>query len=188
MPERPTPIHRDQEDPEEIRNPETPIENTGENREGNLLRAVNLLLEALDSCAGDPPDCPHCGPARAFALSLLENTHAEVTSQPAEASERDKTRVSLSGRLGADPNFRTTPTGTLIARFPLAVHEDDKTTTWYPVLAFNDRAEKLRGLLKRGDPVSVVGYIHERDAKTKDGQPHKVTELYAVTVTPPKAR
>lgn len=189
MPERPTPIrpdHQQQED--EILDPETQIESGGEKREENLVRAVNLLLEALDSCAGDPPDCPHCGPARSFAINLLENSQSQAGSQVQEPAEQARTRVALSGRLGADPNFRTTPAGTLIARFPLAVHEADKTTTWYPVLAFNDRAEKLRGLLKRGDPVSVVGYIHERDAKTKDGQPHKVTELYAVTVTPPTAR
>jgi len=40
-------------------------------RELLLVEAINVLLEALDRCGGDPPDCPHCGPARAFALQLV---------------------------------------------------------------------------------------------------------------------
>lgn len=40
-------------------------------RELLLVEAINGLLEALDRCGGDPPDCPYCGPARAFALQLI---------------------------------------------------------------------------------------------------------------------
>ena len=36
-----------------------------------LVNAIKGLLEALDRCGGDPPDCPYCGPARAFALDLI---------------------------------------------------------------------------------------------------------------------
>ena len=40
-------------------------------RELLLVEAINGLLEALERCGGDPPDCPHCGPARAFARYLV---------------------------------------------------------------------------------------------------------------------
>jgi hypothetical protein len=104
----------------------------------------------------------------------------------AEAGEQE--RVSLLGRVGADPTFRTTPKGTLVGRFPLAVHGEGNSTTWYPVLAFNQRAERLKEGVHKGEAVRVVGYVHEREIKTRDGEPRTVREVYAVSVTPPSAR
>lgn len=152
-------------------------------RESQLTLAVRQLLDALDRCAGDPPDCPHCGPARVFADSLL-NPEEQPNNNP--ASERE--RVSLSGRVGSDPSFRTTPKGTLVARFPLAVHGADNSTTWFPVLAFNQRAEQLKDFVKRGMPLDVVGYLHTREARSRNGTPTTIREVYAVTVTTPGAK
>src|SRR5215216_390292 len=61
-------------------------------------RAVEMLLDALDGCAGDPPTCPHCGPARRFAESLLYPDQPR-NLQETEASPPNE-RLSLSGRLG----------------------------------------------------------------------------------------
>jgi hypothetical protein len=144
-----------------------------------LQQAIRALLDALDRCAGDPPDCPHCGPARALALDLIGAAEDQVKPKP------EQERVQLSGRVGADPTFRTTPKGTLIGRFPLAVRNADDSTTWFPVLAFNQRAERLKDVVERGAPVNVVGYVHEREGRTRDGKPRMVQEVYAVTVTRP---
>jgi single-stranded DNA-binding protein len=92
-------------------------------------------------------------------------------------------RLSLAGRVGADPTFRVTPKGTLVGRFPLAVHAGDNTTTWEQVLSFNARAEKLKDAVHKGDAVQVVGYMHEREGRGRDGQPKTIREVYAVTVT-----
>jgi len=81
-----------------------------------------------------------------------------------------------------------TPKGTLVARFSLAVHGPDNSTTWFPVLAFNQRAERLKDFVKRGMPLNVVGYLHTREGKSRDGQPTQIREVYAVTVTTPGAR
>ncbi len=64
---------------------------------------------------------------------------ADTDAKPEEAP-----RVQLTGRLGRDPNFRTSPRGTLVDRFPLAVHAEDGTTSWHTVLAFGDRAQQLQ--------------------------------------------
>ena len=50
---------------------ETLESNLVRERELLLVEAINGLLEALERCGGDPPDCPHCGPARAFARYLV---------------------------------------------------------------------------------------------------------------------
>jgi hypothetical protein len=146
------------------------------------MLAVRQLLDALDRCAGDPPDCPHCGEARRFAIDLLQPRPVDHATQEI-GSEQEQLRLHLAGRVGADPVFRTTPKGTLVGRFPLAIHNHDNTTTWQQVLAFNARAEKLRDTIHKGDAVQVVGYVHEREGKGRDGQPRTIRELYAVTVT-----
>jgi hypothetical protein len=160
-----------QEDPEAVSSEE-------EGRESRLKSALRGLIDALDRCSGDPPDCPHCGPARSLALQLL----GEEQVQEAERSAEQE-RVSLSGRVGSDPTFRTTPKGTLVGRFPLAVHGEDSSTTWYPVLAFNQRAERLRDSVHKGEAVRVVGYVHERETRTRAGDTRKIQEIYAVTIT-----
>ena len=94
---------------------------------------------------------------------------------------KEQPRLSLAGRVGATPSFHTTPKGTLVARFPLAVHESEKTI-WHTVMAFGQRAEKLKDSLKKGDAVHVVGYLHQRQVQSKSGKTRTVEEIYAVVV------
>lgn len=147
--------------------------------EGLLTDAVRGLLDALDRCGGDEPDCPHCGPARAFAIEALNAVPAT-----GETTERKEERLTLRGRAGTEPTFRTTRNGTPIVRFPLAVRDEAGETTWHTIVAFGERAERLRGVLHRGEIVEVVGYMHERSARTRGGQPRVVRELYAAVVRP----
>lgn len=147
-------------------------------RERQLEQAVAQLLDALERCGGDDPDCPHCGPARQFAAGLL----AEQPPSPEEHERSD--RVRLSGRLGADVSFRSTKRGRAIARFPLGATGDDGEASWHQVVAFGARAERLRGRLTRGQRVEVVGYWHDREARTRGGRVQLVRELYAAAVLP----
>jgi hypothetical protein len=97
--------------------------------------------------------------------------------------ERDEhPRVTLSGRVGAKPAFRTTRGDTVVCSFPLAVHDDDGTTTWHKVVAFNDRARKLQESLTKGQEIEVVGYLHLRDGKDKAGNPKQIEEIWAAVV------
>ena len=96
--------------------------------------------------------------------------------------QQEKRRVVLAGRVGAVPTFRTTPKGQTIAQFPLGVHPDPETTAWHTVLAFGKRAEELRGQLRKGEQVEVIGYVHARNLRGKDGQPRTVEEVYASVV------
>jgi single-stranded DNA-binding protein len=88
------------------------------------------------------------------------------------------------GRLGTEVKFKVTPKGLLVASFPLGIHEDDGRTTWETVLAFGDRAEKLRDTLTRGQQAHVVGYRKERTYTGRDGRERTVREFYSTAVIP----
>lgn len=135
-----------------------------------------------------PPteDAPSTSPA-AREPALPSPSDERTTSPQQSAAETEQERISLTGRLGRDPAFRTTKTGSLVGRFPLAVHREDGNTTWHTVLAFGSRAEQLQrrlasGELTQGREVDVVGYLHVNERPGKDGKPRKVQEVYAVAV------
>lgn len=179
---------------------------TGERsaREASLERAVRMLTDALDRCGGDDPACPHCGPAQIFAAEVLGHPlepspqsnptvlpvaeERGVEEDPPSRAERSRStapkreRLTLNGRVGAAPSFRTTASGLLIARFPIAIHLDDNQTRWQTVVAFGAKAERLREALQKGQLVEVVGYAHDRQVTKRDGAVKNVNEIYAAAV------
>jgi hypothetical protein len=133
--------------------------------------------------AGEPPSVPLPVSAEPSPAPTRPASPAAADAEPAQAP-----RVQLSGRLGRNPNFRTTKTGTLVGRFPLAEHHEDDTTRWHTVLAFGPRAQQLQrrtlaGELTQGRQVDVAGYLHTNTRPGKDGRPRTVQEVYATAVT-----
>lgn len=102
---------------------------------------------------------------------------------PVEASA-DTPRVTLRGRLGAEPHFRTTTRrGELVASFPLGTHPDSETTEWHPIVAFGERAKRLQEKpLAKGQLVEVVGYVHERVGRTRSGDTKVTKQIYATAI------
>jgi single-stranded DNA-binding protein len=92
--------------------------------------------------------------------------------------------VRLTGRLGTDVRYRTTRNGKTVASFALAIKQDNGSTRWQDVLVFNERADKLRAgaAPKKGQFCEVIGYVHQKEVKGKDGAVRTVEELYAVVV------
>ena len=127
--------------------------------------ADDPVTEAVAASTGRPAGAP--------ILKAAALANQETGPQP------EKRRVVLAGRVGAAPAFRTTPTGQTIAQFPLGVHPQPDVTEWHTVLAFGERAEQLRGRLKKGEPVEVIGYVHTRNVRGKDGKSRTVEEVYA---------
>ena len=147
-----------------------------------------------------PPD--YLPAASEVAPTSVLVPHASAVGAPAEPSgipqearptppprsqegspQPERQRVTLAGRLGASPSFRTTPKGQLLGRFPLAVHDED-STRWVQVLAFGQRAEKLRDetRLAKGEQVEVIGYPHPKHSKGKDGKTRVEVEVYATVI------
>jgi hypothetical protein len=145
----------------------------------------------VDGSTSDLPRQPS-GPEK--ASEAVVPAHEDVSKPGADGqtprtttAETEEERVELTGRLGYTPKFRTTPKGTRVGKFSLAVHLEDGSTTWHTVLAFAARAHKLEqrvtaGELPKGREVDVIGYAHTREQQGKNGKTRIVREIYAAAV------
>lgn len=102
-------------------------------------------------------------------------------------------KVSLLGNLGADPETKYTPSGTMVVELRIAVNprprgqqsQDDTRPTWYRVSAWDrlaDRIDKLtqQGHLAKGRSLFVEGRLEPREFTGNDGQ---TRVSYDVTMT-----
>jgi single-strand DNA-binding protein len=91
-------------------------------------------------------------------------------------------RVQLIGRLGKDPELRTTPNGTSIATFSLATDEKkgkQKHTEWHRIVTWQKLAEICDQYLEKGSLVYVEGRIQTRQWNDRDGNKRTTTEIVA---------
>jgi|GEM_PF-459268 len=94
-------------------------------------------------------------------------------------------KVHLIGRLGKDPEFRTTPSGIAVATFSLATDEKRKNengettskTEWHKIVAFRRQAEVARDYLRKGALIYLEGKIHYDSYENKEGQKVYTTEI-----------
>jgi single-strand DNA-binding protein len=100
-------------------------------------------------------------------------------------------KVILVGRLGKDPEIRSTPNGTTVAKFSLATDErfTDKSgekqdrTEWHNIVAFGKLAEICGQYLRKGKLVYIDGSIHYDSWDDKEtGQKKYRTEITANTM------
>jgi single-strand DNA-binding protein len=97
--------------------------------------------------------------------------------------------VILVGRLGKDPEVRSTPGGTSVAKFSIATDEKftDRAgekverTEWHNVTAFGKLAEICGQYLRKGKLVYIEGSIRTDswDDKGESGQKKYRTEIIA---------
>lgn len=97
-------------------------------------------------------------------------------------------KVTLIGRLGADPEVRHMPSGGAVANITLATSrrwKDKETgerreeTEWHRVVFFNRAAEVVAEYLKKGSLIYVEGRIRTRKWQDQSGQDRYTTEIIA---------
>lgn len=96
-------------------------------------------------------------------------------------------KITLVGRLGADPEIRTLESGAMVGKFGLATSESyrDKSgewqeqTEWHDVVVWRNLAERAQEYLKKGSLVYLEGKLTHRKWQDKDGNPRKTTEVVA---------
>lgn len=94
-------------------------------------------------------------------------------------------RMTLAGRLGREPIFRTTRNQVLVAKLVLAHRLDDGEVRWCDLYAFRDRAERVRAAnLRTGMFIEAITYRHERTQTTKSGEERRIEEYYVVALKP----
>ena len=97
-------------------------------------------------------------------------------------------KVLIIGRLGKDPEERTTASGTRVSNFSLATdtfhsNNSEKTTEWHRIVAFGKAAERCNQYLKKGQLVCIEGALQTRCWEKAPGEKHYFTDIIASRVT-----
>lgn len=94
-------------------------------------------------------------------------------------------KVIIIGRLGADPEVRSTQAGKSVCTMSVATNETSgkgtdkkETTEWHRVIAWDQLAEICGEYLRKGRQVYIEGRIQTRRWE-KDGQERYTTEIIA---------
>ena len=91
----------------------------------------------------------------------------------------DKALFIVSGRLACDPDFKQTQTGSLFARFAIAVHtpksNDRELVSFFECIAWEtaDRCKKFR----KGDAVEAWGNFYIEKYTDRNGNQRTMTTL-----------
>ncbi len=92
------------------------------------------------------------------------------------------------GRLTRDPELKSTPNGTAVATFTVAVDRDfkaqngEKETDFIPVVTWRGLAETCGRYLSKGKLVAVQGRLQIRTYEADDGSKRTVAEIIAENV------
>ena len=89
-------------------------------------------------------------------------------------------RVTLLGRLGKDPETRTSQAGKAVTKFSLATDRgwgEKKTTDWHACVCFDKTAEIAAKFLAKGRQVAVEGCVSYRKWDKDDGTTANITEI-----------
>lgn len=93
--------------------------------------------------------------------------------------------VVFMGRLVADPELRTTPQGTSVTSFTIAVDRPfqrsgaERVTDFFDVVAWRNTAEFVTRFFHKGNLICVQGYMTARTYTDKNGVNRKAYELVA---------
>ena len=92
-------------------------------------------------------------------------------------------KVILGGRLTADPELKTTPSGISVTSFTVAVNRrsrnEDTQADFLNVTAWRQTAEFVTRYFRKGSSICVVGSIQTRSWTDQNGQKRFATEIVA---------
>lgn len=96
--------------------------------------------------------------------------------------------VILQGRLTADPELRTTQSGTPVTNFSIAVERDraeadgTRLTDFFNIVAWRQTAEFVCKYFSKGRPIIVRGQLQVRSYTDRDNNPRRAIEVLASEV------
>ena len=94
----------------------------------------------------------------------------------------------IMGRLTADPELRTTLSGTKTTSFTVAVdrrftQDGERQADFIDVVAWRHDAEFICKYFRKGAMIAIQGNLQSRTYKDKNGYSHKVVELIVDAVS-----
>ncbi len=95
-------------------------------------------------------------------------------------------KVILGGRLTADPELKTTPTGISVTTFSIAVNRrytsknaEEPQADFFNVTAWRTTAEFITRYFRRASSICIVGYVQTRNWVDNQGQKRYATDIVA---------
>jgi len=95
-------------------------------------------------------------------------------------------KVILGGRLTADPELKTTPSGVSVTSFSIAVNRqyrsknaEEPQADFINVTAWRQTAEFITRFFRKASSICIVGTIQTRNWVDQQGQKRYVTEVVA---------
>jgi len=86
--------------------------------------------------------------------------------------------ITVTGNLGKDSELRHLPDGTPVCSFSVADSQGkDKSSIWWNCSLFGKRGDSLQQYLTKGQQVTVIGNVTEREYTDKDGQKRKSVDV-----------
>lgn len=88
-------------------------------------------------------------------------------------------KVTLMGRITADPEMKTTNSGTSVVQFSIAVNRkyDREKTDFFDCTAFGKNADFVGRYFRKGSSIIVFGNIQIDSFTDKDGNKRKSTRI-----------
>lgn len=93
-------------------------------------------------------------------------------------------KIILGGRLTADPELKTTPSGISVTTFSIAVNKrvkesEEAQADFFNVTAWRQTAEFITRYFRKASSICVVGELHNRSWVDQQGQKRYATEIVA---------
>ena len=91
-------------------------------------------------------------------------------------------KATLIGRLGRDPEFKTTKSNKPVCNFSVACdngYGDNKTTSWFDIVSFQESLNDklIKPYVKKGSQVYIEGELRIRTWETNEGKKGRQTEV-----------
>ena len=97
---------------------------------------------------------------------------------------RLRNRANIMGRLGSDPDVKTTDSGLAVAKFSVATSEfytkngeKVEEVQWHNVVAWRQAAMLVQKFLKKGSEVAIEGKLVYRSWETDSGDKRYATDI-----------
>ena len=95
-------------------------------------------------------------------------------------------KVIIGGRLTADPELKTTPSGISVVSFTVAVNRrfgskagEESTADFFNVTAWRQTAEFVSKYFRKASSICIVGSLQTRNWTDQNGQKRYITEVVA---------
>ena len=95
-------------------------------------------------------------------------------------------KVIIGGRITADPELKTTPSGVSVTSFSVAVNRrfgnkngEEQQADFFNVTAWRQTAEFITRYFRKASSICVEGTLQTRNWTDQNGQKHYMTEIIA---------